>query len=138
MKNEKREIAVLIPYKIENGEVHVFLQKRSEDAKRLPDHFGFFGGGAKVNETVEEAMLREIKEELNYKPKKYTYLGHFDFSTHSIDAFYFESPDDFENDITIIEGDYGKYFTDQEALDEPKLIDEDKVVLRSLFKNLQS
>ena len=32
--------------------------------ERLPNYFGFWGGGTENNETPEEALLREIKEEL--------------------------------------------------------------------------
>lgn len=40
----KRRVSILIPYKFENGQVLVFLQKRGKDMERHPDAFGFFWG----------------------------------------------------------------------------------------------
>ena len=40
----KREVSILIPYKIKNKKIFIYLQKRSMDRKILPGHFAFFGG----------------------------------------------------------------------------------------------
>lgn len=61
---EKSKISILIPYKIIDNQIFVYLQKRSADAERLPNYFGFWGGGAENNETPEETLLREIREEM--------------------------------------------------------------------------
>ena len=130
----KRPQSVLIPYKIENGKIFVYLQKRSKDAKRPPDYFGFFGGGIKENETKEQGLLREIKEELDYVPKNYKFLGSYERARSVNNAFYMEVSKDFEKNIIILEGDYGKYFSEQEIFSEEKFIDDDKIVLRDFFK----
>ena len=49
----KRQCAIFIPYRQTDGDVFVFLQKRSKTAQRIPDYFGFFGGGLDGQETPE-------------------------------------------------------------------------------------
>lgn len=134
----KRKISILIPYKIKNDKILVYLQKRAKDAKRLPAYFGFFGGGAEGNENPEEALRREINEEIDFISEEFKYFKKYEFSQSIKDIFILKVFDDFENKITILEGDYGKWFNEQEALDEPRLINEDKLVLRELYNFLQT
>jgi len=135
MENKEKR-SILIPYKIKDGRVLVYLQKRAKDARRLPDYFGFFGGEPEGEENPEEALEREIKEEMNFIPQTYKLLGKYDFGKSVKHIFIMEVDDNFENKIQVLEGEYGKYFSEDEALDEPKLIEEDKIVLRDLYKFL--
>lgn len=130
----RRKVSIFIPYKIRDGKILVYLQKRSKDATRLPDFFGFFGGGIENNESPEKALLREIVEEMNFKPSGYQLLGSFWSFKY---VFILEVEDDFEEKIKVLEGEFGKYFNEKEALGEPKLIEEDKAVLRYLYKFLR-
>jgi len=134
----KRLISILIPYRRDGNRFLVFLQKRSKDAKRLPDFFGFFGGGAENGENPEEALKREIMEEISFVPSGYAYLKEYDFPRSIKSIYYLEVGDQFEKQIEVKEGEYGKYFTENEALSEPRLIEEDKVVLRDLFDKLRA
>jgi phosphoglycolate phosphatase len=59
-----RNIAVILLY---DEDKKILLQHRSKDAERLPNYWGFFGGGINDNETPEEAVKREAVEELNYQ-----------------------------------------------------------------------
>lgn len=43
----------------------VLLQDRSTCSKH-GEEWGFFGGGIELNETPEQAIIREVKEELDY------------------------------------------------------------------------
>jgi len=133
----KRKLSILIPYKIRDGEIMVYLQKRARDAKRLPGYFGFFGGGAENDENPEEALRREIKEEMDFTPEDYTLLGYYEFEHNTRHVFVLKVDDEFEKNIKIIEGEYGKWFAEKEALDEPKLIEEDKIALRDLYELLR-
>ncbi|MDX9893741.1 MAG: NUDIX hydrolase [Patescibacteria group bacterium] len=136
-KQPKRIISILIPFRRDDNKFLVFLQKRSKDAKRLPDFFGFFGGGAENGETPEETLKREMIEEINFLPDGYTYFNKYNFPRSIKSIYYIEVDDGFEKQIEIKEGEYGKYFTEEEALSEPKLIEEDKIVLRDLFSALR-
>jgi 8-oxo-dGTP pyrophosphatase MutT (NUDIX family) len=133
----KRIISILIPYQIKGQKIHVFLQKRGKDMERLPDFFGFFGGGKENEENSEETLLREIKEELDFRPNGYNLLGRYDFERSIKHIYILEVGDNFEKEVTVLEGEYGKYFDEEEALDEPRLIEEDKLVLRDLYKLLR-
>jgi len=58
-----RDVSVLALY---NDRKEILLQHRSKDASRLPNYWGFFGGGIEREETPEQALAREIYEELEY------------------------------------------------------------------------
>ena len=62
-----RNVSVLGLY---NDKKEILLQHRSKDAKRLPDHWAFFGGGIENGETPEQALARESIEELEYRVMK--------------------------------------------------------------------
>ncbi len=134
----KRKTSLLAPYRIEGKNVLIYLQKRSKDAKRLPGYFGFFGGVIEDNESPEQALRREMQEELSIIPYGYTYFKKFDFNRGVKNIFILKASDDFEKQITILEGEYGRWFSEQEIINEPKLIDEDKFVLKELCRFLLS
>ncbi|TSC61550.1 MAG: hypothetical protein G01um101448_1135 [Parcubacteria group bacterium Gr01-1014_48] len=130
-----RRTAGFIPYRVTaDGAYAVFLQRRSKDAPRLPDFFGFFGGGIEGDETPKEALLREVKEELDYVAEDVTYIGAY--RENSLHAFCHRAPDNFEQQITILEGDYGQWFRKEQYLAEEKLIDLDKIILADVFEKL--
>lgn len=130
----KRRVSALIPYKKrKDNEIVVFLQKRDRNKKRLPDYFGFFGGGAENNENPEQTLKREIMEEMNFTPRGYEHRGQYNFERTIMDIFVLEVSDDFESKIQVNEGEYGRYFTKEEISSEPKLIEDDKAVLRDFF-----
>lgn len=129
----KRHISILIPYLTKDGEVVVFLQKRSEDARALPGYFGFWGGGLEEGESFEEGLEREIREELGIDVTDYVRFGRYEFYGSIKEIFVAEVDDNFERRIVISEGDYGKFFSEDDVINEPKILDEDRVVLRNFF-----
>lgn len=133
---EKREVSVLIPYKIKDHQVLVFLQKREKDRKVLPDHFAFFGGKLEEGESPEQALEREIKEELCFTLKEYELLGKYFFGEWSGSVYFLEVTDTFESQIKVMEGEYGKFFSQQEVLDEPMIIKEDKSIIKDLYQKI--
>ena len=50
-----------------NKEGKVLLQHRTDDAPRQPGFWSAFGGGIEAGETPEEALRRELEEELEYE-----------------------------------------------------------------------
>ncbi|MBI3589102.1 MAG: NUDIX domain-containing protein [Candidatus Liptonbacteria bacterium] len=150
--------ANLIPYLAKDGEIYFYLSHRSKNAKQFPDHWSFWGGKIEDGETPEQAMLREIKEELDYTPnniptfcrmlecckpndppKNYHYLGQFyDSMPNEKHIFYTEVGKDFENQIQIKESQGGQFFTLPQIESEPKITEEDKAVIRFLVPQISS
>ncbi len=111
MIKEKREMACLIPYKKGEGNFLFFMQKRSKDAERAPGVFGMFGGGMDEGESPEEGMLREVQEELTYVPVNHRYLSRYETAIGIYHIFIEEVADDFESNVKVNEGEYGKFLS---------------------------
>src|SRR3989344_6230324 len=60
------DVSLLILY---GPDKRIYLQHRSDYKKRWSGYWGTFGGGIEVGETVQQALEREIKEELSYQVK---------------------------------------------------------------------
>ena len=135
---EKRKISLLLPIRRKGEALFVYLQKRSATAKTLPNYFGFWGGGAEKNESSEQTLLREIQEELGFKLdlKETQFFNHYEFLRSVKDVYLFEPQDNWEQSLVIGEGDYGKWFSTQEALMKTDIIFEDKVVINDLERIL--
>lgn len=131
---KKRKVSVIAPYKIENNIVLIFLQKRSKDAKRYPGLFGFFGGGSEEKESPEETVLRETKEELDYIPDNLYYFGKYELPITTVEVFATKVNNDFEEKITILEGDYGKWFNEKDFENNRNLITGDLKILEDLYQ----
>lgn len=133
---EKRICSILIPYREAPKGISVFLQKRAPDAVRHPNDFGFFGGGIEPGESPEQALEREIGEELEFKPSGHVFLGVYE-SAHTIrHVFYLKVEDDFESKIKINEGQYGKFFSEQGYQLEPSITEMDKLILKDFYSHL--
>jgi ADP-ribose pyrophosphatase YjhB (NUDIX family) len=96
----------------------VMLEKEVlEDDK---EHWIFPGGGVDFGETIEEAGIREIKEELGLNVRIKEFLGFKEiirtqFNYHTVIFFFIAEP--LDDDITKIEKVLdAKYFTPNEAL----------------------
>ena len=59
-----------------NARGEVLLQLRDNiPSIRFPNHWGCIGGGVELGETPEQAMLREVDEELGIVPGPHEYIG---------------------------------------------------------------
>lgn len=67
----KREFASIILIDEENK---VLLNYRDKQRKHMPDMWAFFGGKIESEESVEEALRRETKEELDYNLREPQFL----------------------------------------------------------------
>ena len=67
-----KEIAAII---LENdkGEFLLYLRDNKPGIP-FPDHWDLIGGHVEEGETPEEALVREVKEELDIDLKEYTFL----------------------------------------------------------------
>jgi len=55
----------------------VLLGLRNSQSELYPDTWDVFGGHCEEGETIEEALVRELKEELGIHPTRYEKLGMF-------------------------------------------------------------
>ena len=111
----KRLTSMFIPYYFKDNELYVFLQRRSSDAKH-PNSLGSFGGGLENEENNENALIREVNEELEYTPINYSLLGVFE-DDYSISNYYIEEvKENFETSIKIYEGKGGEWHQAKEVI----------------------
>ncbi|OGE83488.1 MAG: hypothetical protein A3B10_03705 [Candidatus Doudnabacteria bacterium RIFCSPLOWO2_01_FULL_44_21] len=130
---EKRRNSILIPYYFRDGNLHVFLQRRSHEAPRNPNILGGFGGGLEGDENNEKTLLRELREELEYTPKKYSLLGVFE-TDHSISNYYIEKvSEDFENNIKIHEGTGGEWHRAQDVIERDDISPNTRRVITTMI-----
>src|SRR3989344_7633038 len=129
----KKKSSCLIPYTYKGDEVLVYLQKRNENFERNPGNFGLFGGMAEGNEIREETLLREIKEELNFVPENFSFFKAYDTERGIKSVFIMKVENDFEDKIQVLEGDYGKWFNEQEVINESKMRDSGRSLLKEFY-----
>ncbi|MBI4054327.1 MAG: NUDIX domain-containing protein [Candidatus Doudnabacteria bacterium] len=116
----KKKTAMLIPFMRSPGSVKVFLQRRTADAPTNPNRLGNFGGAIEERETPLAALMREVKEELDYVPKKVSFFGKYDLSDSDRYVFVEEVGADFAEKVKALEGQYGKFYG-REVLDRTDL-----------------
>ncbi len=137
MQTSKRIISILIPYKITDGNYYIYLQKRTDDAEILPSYIGFWGGGKENNETPEETLEREVKEELGIMIRDYKFFSKYEFYGSIKSIYYIEVDDLFDKQLVIGEGDYGKWFSETEIKNIDKFIDEDRLVADNFLRTFK-
>ncbi len=140
MAEAKRKKSILIPYYKTDSGLQVFLQKRSAKIETLPNYFGLCGGAAEGDETPEEALVREIREEIgiDLELDKVTFFNHYEFLNSIKDVYSLEVEPGWEDHLIINkdESDYGQWFSTEEALQKTDFIHEDKVVINDLERAL--
>ena len=92
----KRNYAVII---LVDGQGRVLLQKRDNYKEKYANYWAFFGGGIEKSETPEQALKRELKEELNYNLEEVKLFKVIDYKTDDKEGkgYYFIA--DFEGKI---------------------------------------
>ena len=96
---------------IENSEGKVLLQLR-DDRQDIPypNCWGTFGGQIEEGETPEDAIKREIREELEYEIACPEYFGNFPFDGYDIYMFRLIDPDISLDNVRVKEGQRGQFF----------------------------
>lgn len=116
----------IILFKLPDG--RVVLQRRTKDAPYGAGMLGIFGGWVEEGETVDECLIREIKEEtsldtdaLNIRPiTDFVIPSSNDFNK---DRHFYLYEGDVENlDFSVYEGDGAEAFTVHEAISRPDLL----------------
>lgn len=78
MRKGVDHIGVAVAYFCHDGKGLFLLSKRSQNTRDEQGRWECGGGGVKLYETIEEAVRREIKEELGVNVLLHEYLGHRD------------------------------------------------------------
>ena len=70
---KKRTVSLIVPY---TKDGRILLQDR-RDISKIGEEWGFFGGGVEKGETIEQALVREAREELeiDLNDHGYQYIG---------------------------------------------------------------
>lgn len=95
------------------------LQHRSDDARVMPGCWGFFGGQIRHDESVEDALRRETREEISYELKAPVFLLEQDFRVDEHEGHMYAFVEKFEGDkssLSLMEGQgWGWYRADEIA-----------------------
>ena len=108
-----KEIAAII---LENDkrEFLLYLRDNKPDIP-FPDHWDLIGGHIEEGETPEEALIREVKEELDIDLKDYTFYKRYDCLTgdayENIKYIYYGKINLPIEEITLMEGVRPQYFS---------------------------
>lgn len=125
-----RNVAVLALY---NDKKEILLQHRSVDASRLPNYWAFFGGGIEVGETPEQALTREILEELEYDvaTPQLVYTQKFDYKGVENTKYVFVEKYDSKKKLVQHEGQ-GMGWWKSENLNKLLIVDHDQAALSKI------
>ena len=114
MNNERPKCGLLI----ENIEGKVLLQLRDNNPHiRYPNLWGTFGGQIEDGETPEEAIVRELSEELGYELSAPEYFGNFPLDGYDIHMYRIIDHSLALDTLTVKEGQEGRFFSLEEVKD---------------------
>lgn len=114
----------------------ILLQDRRLISKH-GEEWGFFGGHIEKGETPEQALIREIKEELSYQLKNYKLFKEFRLQPYpnvKVHYYVYLAPIPSLSDLKQLEGHDMKLFTIKEAK-KLKMVKDDNIVLDNLEKH---
>ena len=102
---------------LENSKGEVLLQFRDNNLSiPYPDCLGTFGGEIESGETPEQAIVREIWEELRYKLKNFEYFGNFPFDGYDIHNFRKVDPNIRLEDLVVREGQRAVFISERDVM----------------------
>ncbi len=108
-----KEIAAIL-LENDNGEFLLYLRDNKPDIP-FPDHWDLIGGHVEEGETPEEALVREVKEELDIDLKEYIFYKKYECLTgdayENIKYIYSGKINLPIEEITLLEGVRPKYFS---------------------------
>jgi 8-oxo-dGTP diphosphatase len=111
-----KKIAAII---LENNKREILLYLRdNKPGIPFPDYWDLIGGHVEEGETPEEALVREVKEELNIDLKDYTFYKKYECLTgdayQNIKYIYTGKINLPIEEITLLEGERPQFFSREE------------------------
>ncbi|HUX56515.1 MAG TPA: NUDIX domain-containing protein [Bacteroidales bacterium] len=111
-----KEIAAII-LENDNGEILLYLRDNKPGIP-FPEHWDLIGGHLEEGETPEEALVREVKEELDIDLKEYKFFNKYECLTgdayENIKYIYTGRINIPIEEITLLEGERPRYFSKEE------------------------
>ena len=130
-----RRVAQLILY---DDKHRILLQDR--EGYKSGMKWGFFGGKIEEGETPKQALVRELREELELtlNPKSYTFLGTFTSNIADLKIEHHVFLYSFKHGTKLRqhEGAGRKWFTPKEAFELKNFSDGDKAIITSFVNEL--
>ncbi len=114
-----KEIAAII---LENkkGEF-LFYMRDDKPGIPFPAHWDLIGGHVEEGETPEQALKREVKEELDFDLKEFRFFKKYtclEGDAYPNIKYIYSGPFDLPIEkVTLLEGDYPRYFRPEEVKD---------------------
>ncbi len=124
----------LILYTSDN---RILLEDRRQISKH-GEHWSFFGGSLKDGETKGQALIREIKEELDYSLEAFSYFGEYDYQPiEDLIVTYYMFKALYPKDAVLKphRGTGMKLFTYKQAM-RLKTLPVDKLIIQHFFQAL--
>lgn len=132
----KYKVALIILY---DTEQRFLLQHRTADARLLPGHWAFFGGGLKDGETPEDALRREALEEIGHQVKSPKLILEQDFREEETVGRLYIFIEHFDADksaLRLNEGQGWGWFSVAES-ERLKMIDRDRQIIKTIARYLE-
>lgn len=84
----------------------LLFQKRPKKAKWNPNVWGFFGGKAELNETPNQTLIREIKEEINFnlENKNFKFIEKYFYENTNCHFYYYFISESEKKELELLEG----------------------------------
>jgi len=131
------KVALIVLYDLEN---RFLLQHRTKDARLLADHWAFFGGGLKTEETPLEALGREAMEELGHKIENPQLVLEQVFREGRTEGYMYVYVEQFTKDKSLLrlnEGQGWGWYKESE-LNGLKMIPRDKQIISLISEYLKN
>ena len=114
-----KQIAAII-FENDRGELLLYLRDNKPGIP-FPLHWDLIGGHVEEGETPEEALVREVKEELDFDLKDYRFFRKYECTEGdaypNVKYIYTGRIDLPIEEITLLEGDHPRYFRKDEIPD---------------------
>ena len=111
-----KKIAAII-FENEEGEILLYLRDNKPGIP-FPNHWDLIGGHVEEGETPEEALVREVKEELDFDLKEYRFYKKYEClkedAYENIKYIYTGRINIPLEEITLLEGERPQYFSREE------------------------
>ncbi|KQC14306.1 MAG: hypothetical protein APR63_14595 [Desulfuromonas sp. SDB] len=120
---------------LENEKGEILLQLRDNKMEiPYPNCWGTFGGQVEEGESPEEAIIREIKEEIGYSLEQPEYFGNFPYQGYDIYMFKKVDSDIQIEKLKVQEGQAARFFS-EEKLKELEFAFNCRYIVKYYFDN---